>query len=254
MEESLRIALAADEPEHACRAYVNLILYDLQLLRLGDARRLLTEGIEFAERSDFVMFSRYLQVALGERCISRPPSGTRSCRPRRTRSTAPRRCDARAVTLIGRTRLRRGEPGAVETLREAWRIALPLRECQWIGPAAAALAEAAMLGGDAGAAVAELTQAYELSRRFGTVAIRAELAYWLGRAGRPVGGGGLDHPYALLADGRWREAAEVWRAAGCRYEYAAALAESPEQPSSWPLSPCSTGWGQSRWPGWSGRA
>lgn len=65
MEESLRVALAADEPEHACRAYINLILYYLELPHLGDARRLLPEGIEFAERSDFVRFSRYLQVALG---------------------------------------------------------------------------------------------------------------------------------------------------------------------------------------------
>jgi DNA-binding CsgD family transcriptional regulator len=132
------------------------------------------------------------------------------------------------LTLIGRTRLRRGEPGAAETLREAWRIAVPLRECQWIGPAVAALAEAAALDGDTSTATTELAEAYELARRFGTVAIQAELAYWLGRAGHPVGGQGLRHPYALLADGRWREAAEEWRAAGCRYEHAAALAESPE--------------------------
>jgi DNA-binding CsgD family transcriptional regulator len=84
-----------------------------------------------------------------------------------------------------------------------------------------------MLDGDASTATAELTEAYELARRFGTVAVQAELAYRLGRAGRPVGGQGLNHPYALLADGRWQEAAKVWRAAGCRYEYAAALAESP---------------------------
>ncbi|TMR25757.1 LuxR family transcriptional regulator [Nonomuraea zeae] len=227
MEESLRVALAADEPEHACRAYMNLILYDLELLRLGDARTLLAEGIEFAERSDFVMFSRYLQVALGALHFATAdwdqvvPAAAYALD-----SSPPVRCAA--VTLIGRTRLRRGEPGAMETLREAWRIAVPLRECQWIGPAAAALGEAAMLAGDAGAAVAELTEAYELAVRFGTIAIRSELAYWLGRAGRPVGGSGLRHPYALLADGRWREAAEEWRAAGCRYEYAAALAESPE--------------------------
>jgi DNA-binding CsgD family transcriptional regulator len=73
-----------------------------------------------------------------------------------------------------------------------------------------------------------LTEAYELAHRLGSVAARAELAYWMGRAGRPVGGNGLRHPYALLADGRWHEAADAWRAAGCRYEYAAALAESPE--------------------------
>jgi DNA-binding CsgD family transcriptional regulator len=133
-----------------------------------------------------------------------------------------------ALTLIGRTRLRRGEPDAVATLREAWQTARRLRDSQWVGPVAAALAEAAALDGDASAATAELTEAYEQAHRFGTVAVRAELAYWLGRAGRPVGGLGLDHPYALLADGRWREAAEVWRAAGWRYEYAIALAESPD--------------------------
>ncbi|GAA3588755.1 AAA family ATPase [Nonomuraea rosea] len=237
MEESLRTALDADEPEHACRAYVNLILHDLEALRLDDARRRLPEGIEFAERSDFVMFSRYLQVALGTLHFAAAdwdqvvPAAAYALD-----SSPPVRCAA--LTVIGRAQLRRGEHGAVDTLREAWRTAVPLGECQWMGPAAVGLAEAAMLDGDAGAAVAELTEAYELARRFGTAAVRAELAYWLTRAGRPVGGDGLDqlladgdgriHPYALLARGRWREAAETWRAAGCRYEHAAALAESPE--------------------------
>jgi len=140
-------------------------------------------------------------------------------------SSPPLRCAA--LTLIGRTRLRRGQPGALATLREAWSIAGRLRDSQWTGPVAAALAEAATLTGDAGAVLAELTRAYELARRFGTVAIQAELAFWLGRAGRPVPVEGLSHPYALLVDGRWPEAAEAWRVAGCRYEYAAALAESP---------------------------
>jgi DNA-binding NarL/FixJ family response regulator len=49
----------------------------------------------------------------------------------------------------------------------------------------------------------------------------------MGRVGQPVGGEGLAHPYALLADGHWHEAAELWAAAGYRYEHAAALAESP---------------------------
>jgi DNA-binding NarL/FixJ family response regulator len=71
-----------------------------------------------------------------------------------------------------------------------------------------------------------LVPAYQLARRFGTVAVQAELAYWIGRAGRPIPVEGRRHPYALLAGGRWPEAAEAWRRAGCRYEYAAALAES----------------------------
>ena len=227
VEESLRVALAADEPEHACRAYVNLSLHNLELLRLDDARRVLADGIEFAERSEFVMFYRYLQVALGAlHFASADWDEVEPAAAYALDASPPVRCSA--LTVIGRARLRRGRPGAVRMLREAWKIAVPLRECQWIGPAAVALGEAATLDGDAGAAVAELTEAYELARRFGTVFIQAELAYWLGRAGHPVGGRGLRHPYGLLADGRWREAAEVWRAAGCRYEHAAALAESPE--------------------------
>jgi DNA-binding CsgD family transcriptional regulator len=227
LEESLGIALAADEPEHACRAYVNLIWNLLDFLRLDDAGRRLAEGIEFAERSEFLMFSAYLQS--GSAALHFATADWAEVVPAAAFAldgAPPVRCFA--LTLIGRTRLRRGEPGAVETLREAWRIATSLRESQRVGPAAAALAEAAAFGGDARAAVNELTEAYELARQFGSVPEQAELAYWLGRAGLPVGGNGLDHPYALLADGRWQEAAEVWRAAGCRYEYAAALAESPE--------------------------
>jgi DNA-binding CsgD family transcriptional regulator/tetratricopeptide (TPR) repeat protein len=227
MRESLRVALAADEPEHACRAYLNLIERDLELLRLDDARRHLTEAIDFAERGEFTTYFRVLQTALGKLHFATAdwdqvvPAAAHALD-----GSPPLRCGA--LTVIGRTRARRGEPGAVEMLREAWQLAVRMRECQWIEPAASALAEAAVLEGDAGAALAELTEAYELASQFGTVAERAELAYWLGRAGHAVGGQGLDHPYAMLADGRWRAAAEVWRSAGCRYEHAAALAESPE--------------------------
>jgi ATP/maltotriose-dependent transcriptional regulator MalT len=39
---------------------------------------------------------------------------------------------------------------------------------------------------------------------------------------------GGDHPYAIQLAGRWQEAAAAWKAAGCPYEQAAALAESPQ--------------------------
>src|SRR5262245_286796 len=217
LEESLRVALAGNEPEHACRAYVNLIWLHLAQLRLDDARRCIAEGIEHAERSEFLMFSRYLQAAQGALHFATADwDGVEPAAVYALAGAPPVRCTA--LTVVGRTRLRRGEPDAIPTLREAWRVAIQLRDCQWVGPAAAALAEAAMLGGDARAAMAELSDASELAHRFGTVHVRAELAYWTGRAGRPVGGSGLHHPYALLADGRWQEAAEVWRVAGCRYE------------------------------------
>jgi DNA-binding CsgD family transcriptional regulator/tetratricopeptide (TPR) repeat protein len=227
LTESLTVALDANEPEHACRAYVNLVQCYMDQLRLHDARRRLVEGIEFAERSEFLTFHRLLHVRLG--AVHFATAEWDEVEPAAAHaldSSPPLRCAA--LTLIGRARLRRGQPDAVETLREAWAIASRLRDSQWTGPVAAALAEAATLDGFAGAALAALTPAYELAGRFGTVAIQAELAYWLSRAGRPVPVEGLRHPYALLADGRWPEAAEAWRLAGCRYEYAAALAESSD--------------------------
>jgi DNA-binding CsgD family transcriptional regulator len=68
---------------------------------------------------------------------------------------------------------------------------------------------------------------YAEARRLGERAYQAELGYWLTKAGQPAETA-FDHPYALQAAGRWREAAAAWKAAGYPYEHAAALAESPE--------------------------
>jgi DNA-binding NarL/FixJ family response regulator len=51
---------------------------------------------------------------------------------------------------------------------------------------------------------------------------------WHVRAGGRLDPRDTDHPYGMLAAGRWREAAAVWEAAGNPYEQAAALADSPE--------------------------
>jgi DNA-binding CsgD family transcriptional regulator len=96
------------------------------------------------------------------------------------------------------------------------------------GPAAATRAEAAWLhGGDSGA-VAALEKTYAEACRLGVAPIRDELAFWMTRFGRPIRPDPPEHPYGLHATGRWREAAAAWQAAGCPYEYAAALAESPD--------------------------
>jgi DNA-binding CsgD family transcriptional regulator len=79
-----------------------------------------------------------------------------------------------------------------------------------------------------GSAAAAVATAYEQVRRLGTQAQAAELGYWLRACGVAVPVDESDHPYALQATGRWREAAQRWQRTGCRYEYASALAQSPE--------------------------
>jgi DNA-binding CsgD family transcriptional regulator len=100
-------------------------------------------------------------------------------------------------------------------------------ELQRLGPAAAARAEDAWLRGDHARVRDIAIPVYQEARRLGDRVNQAELGYWLAKAGQPTETAS-DHPYALQAAGRWREAAAVWEAAGCRYEHAAALAESPE--------------------------
>jgi DNA-binding CsgD family transcriptional regulator len=132
-----------------------------------------------------------------------------------------------ALIVIGRVRARRGQDSGAALLSEAWEIARQLDEAQRIGPAASALAEAAWLRGDTSMVRSLLEPVYEDMRRFGSPALAAELGYWMRTAGLSVTMDESNHPYALQAGGKWREAADLWQRAGCPYEYAAALAQSP---------------------------
>jgi len=137
----------------------------------------------------------------------------------------PTRCTA--LLLLGRVAVRRGQPEAAGLLEAAWELAVAVNELQRTGPVAAGLAEAAWLDGDH-AGVREIAgPVYDEAVRLGDTVHQAELGYWLTKAGRPAEAGG-DHPYAVQAAGRWREAAAAWEAAGSPYERAAALAESPD--------------------------
>lgn len=226
--ESLEVALAGGEIEHACRSYVNIIWQDMENLQLDTARTLLADGIRLAERAEVLVYAHYFQFmrgllmfALGEW------DGVVAAASQALDSVKPFRCGA--LVLIGRLQARRGEPGAIDLLNEAWDLAQEIGECQRIGPAAAALADAAWLAGDPAAALPQVRTAYDLALRCGTVPVRAELAYWLGVAsGSPVDVEG-DHPYALLAKGQWREAAQRWREAGSAYEAALAMTHGTDE-------------------------
>jgi tetratricopeptide (TPR) repeat protein len=65
IKESLRVALAAGEVEHACRAYANLIWHLVQESRFAEAETYLAAGIELADRADHQMAHTYLHAELG---------------------------------------------------------------------------------------------------------------------------------------------------------------------------------------------
>ncbi|MGQ4386910.1 ATP-binding protein [Streptomyces sp. SAS_270] len=227
VEESLKVALAAGEVEHACRAYANIIWTLLERLEYTEADRFLAPAVELADRAEHLGFLSYLNVEMAMRRLAAADwEDAERYAEAGAHDFVPARCPA--LTVLARVRVRRGRSGGDELLAQAWEIAVRSRELQRTAPVAGARAEAAWLRGDHLAVTEAAGPVYAEARRLAAVPARAELGYWLAKAGHPVPADDSQHPYALQAAGHWREAAHAWKAAGCPYEHAAALAESPD--------------------------
>lgn len=224
--EALRVALEAGDVEDACRAYTNMVWQLLKHFRLDEIENYLTPGIEFAEKAEFLGFLSYMNLmrARLEFARGRWDEAVRLAEPGLDAHMPTR---SMSLMVLGHIAARRGEPDAASLLEPAWELAVKVNELQRTGPVAAARAEAAWLQGDHAGVRDVAGPVYQEAVRLGDDICEAELGYWLTKAGQRVRPGG-DHAYALQAAGRWREAAAFWEAAGCPYEHAAALAESPD--------------------------
>jgi ATP/maltotriose-dependent transcriptional regulator MalT len=243
LAEALRVALDAGDVEDACRAYGNRVWNLLDWFRLDEAERSLQESIKLGEEAEFLGFLSYFYMERARLEFARGRwDETVRLAEQGLDAAMPTKCTA--LTLLGRVRARRGEPGAASLLGSAWDLAVRVDEMQRKGPVAAGRAEDAWLRGDHAALRDLVTPVHAEAVQLGDLLHQAELSYWLAKAahqpGGPGGGqhhpapgddnlpAGGQHPYALLVSGRWQEAAAAWAAAGCRYEHAAALAESQE--------------------------
>jgi DNA-binding CsgD family transcriptional regulator len=230
LDESLRVALDANEVEHASRAYVNLTWHLLDELRVDEALSLLEDGIELAEDAEFVAFLRYLRMTRGIAALARGDwDDAETFAEWGLDAADPTRCAA--LTVLGRSRARRGDSRALDALEEAFVIAQRLEEAQRLAPVCAALLEAAWLRGGPGSPgltemAARVLPWYDEIYQHATRNMAADVGYWLRVAGLDVPIVEIDRPYAHLAHGRWREAASGWERAGCPYEQALALATS----------------------------
>jgi DNA-binding CsgD family transcriptional regulator/tetratricopeptide (TPR) repeat protein len=227
LEESLAIALGSREFEHASRAYVVIAWHMIEDLRIDEAGALLAEAIEIADEAEMVGFVRYMHVVAGMVNLLRGSWGEAEREVAWAEPNQPiMQCPA--LFVLGRIRIRRGDEGGPALLARSWDLARRLGEPQRLGPSASALLEAAWLRGeDMSTVAATVAPAYDEVLRFGSRSLAGELGYWMTLAGA-AGPVESDHPYALLAAGRWREAAELWRQAGCPYERASALAHSDD--------------------------
>jgi DNA-binding CsgD family transcriptional regulator len=135
-----------------------------------------------------------------------------------------------ALVALGRIRARRGDPGAMDVLDEALELSRPGGHLQRLGHVHAARAEAMWIIGDVERSADEARAAYELALEKRHLWFAGELAYWQHRAGV------LDRwpdwvaePWRLQLAGSLEAAADAWRARGCPYEAARALAELDDE-------------------------
>ena len=151
-----------------------------------------------------------------------------------------------SLVVLGLVRARRGDPEVWPLLDEAWALAEPTAELQRLGPVAAARAEAAWLVGDRDLVDNATSAPLALALERPTPWLVGELAVWRRRNSLESDGpidavvplvlplAGVAErdavgPFALQLAGHPRRAAEVWRAIGCPYEAALALADVDEE-------------------------
>jgi DNA-binding CsgD family transcriptional regulator/tetratricopeptide (TPR) repeat protein len=241
LERSLALALADGLEEHAARAYTNLACSALNLRDYPLASRNLDEGVRYCTERDLDTWRLYMLVAQARADFEqgRWTQATRTVDSvlRDPRTAPVNRIEALAV--LGRVRALRGDPGVWPPLDEALALATVTAELQRLGPVAVARAEAAWLEGDPAAARGVVEEALDLAERMAGQNwpwVAGELAFWLWRLGGPdrlpTSGlpDGVAEPFALQMAGAWDAAAACWRALGCPYEAAAALADSDQEP------------------------
>jgi DNA-binding CsgD family transcriptional regulator/tetratricopeptide (TPR) repeat protein len=135
-----------------------------------------------------------------------------------------------AMTVLGLIAARRGDPEQSEMLEQERARAQPTGEPDRIGPNAAARAEAAWLAGESARVQPATDAALALALERRAPWLVGELACWRWRAGGRdrLPAGTAAEPYALSISGAWAAASERWRALGCPYEAALALADSDD--------------------------
>jgi DNA-binding CsgD family transcriptional regulator len=228
LERALAQALGANENRLASQVFANLGAGCVDAFRLADAEAWLRKGIDFCAERDLdatrlyqtawlahalLLQGRWDETAAAAHAVIAEPKATVIAR-------------ISALVALGRLRARRGDPGVWSALDEARDLAAG----SGAGRFHVARVEAAWLEGRDGdaAKIAAANLALAVSKR--QVTLAAQLSLWcrLGGAAMPIPEFCAEHPFALEAAGRWRDAAVAWRALGCLFETGRALSQGDE--------------------------
>jgi DNA-binding CsgD family transcriptional regulator/tetratricopeptide (TPR) repeat protein len=242
MTQSLDLALATDEHEHAARAYTNMGATMTRVRRYAEAERHLRTGISYCRDRDLDSWRLYMTAWLARALAEQGEYAAADAQlaevqRHRQLSTPTRIC---ALVVAGPLAARRGTD-AVAALDEAMALAAGTGEVQRLAPVAAARAEAAWLDDRWAEAAAEVDRVWPTVVAHPDPWDAGELRWWRtlaggtkpdgGPTGGPGGGpegGPAAEPFALMLAGEHRAAADRWQELGCPLWAAYSLAFSEQ--------------------------
>jgi DNA-binding CsgD family transcriptional regulator/tetratricopeptide (TPR) repeat protein len=230
--EAIRISEREGILRGVLSAYGNLGSAFGEMYRFADAEPYLEAGTRFANERD--VDGSYLEAwtALVHVHRGRWPEAERIAIPLARHPHLPAISRIMALLALGRLKSRRGDADAWDVLDEALQVAAPTATLQRVGPVRAARAEAAWLAGDLERSGREAAAAFDLAARHRHPWHIGELGWWMVQAGLSAPDTSLAaEPWRHQLAGRWREAAEAWRARACPYEAARAVlvGDDPEK-------------------------
>ena len=232
LQQSLEVSLRGGFQEHVARAYTNLFSFSLNHRDYVTADTNLEAGLAYCDEHDLDAWGRYMRAFRARARFEQAAYGDAASEAEDLLNQPQLPVAARLPALIAlaRVRIRRGDDGVEEPLAEAYALAMATREGQRICPVTAACAEYAWLRGDLAAAAREAKIGLDVALRGEDECRRGELVFWAWRSGAirkipcPIA-----EPFRLHVEGDFVGAAKAWAAIGCRYEEAAALADSPDE-------------------------
>jgi DNA-binding CsgD family transcriptional regulator len=229
MEESLALALEHGFHEQAARAYTNYAEYAVVFKDFALAERILAEGIAFDTNHDLDSWTHYL---VGRQAQLRMEQG----RLREAETIARGVMSLERLTLVmhlpalivlGRVRVRLGEPDGPTLLQRALREGLATGEPQRIAPVRLALTEAAWLSEDVGACHEQLSELAAMTLANFDPWELGEIAVWWRRSGMarafPTSTERVPPPRSTELQGDPLTAAAEWSRLGLPYEAGLAL-------------------------------
>jgi DNA-binding CsgD family transcriptional regulator/tetratricopeptide (TPR) repeat protein len=235
LDQSLDIALADGLDEHAARAYMNIGALQAAKRELADAERTLETGIAYCVERDLDSSSLLMQGWLAGVVLERgrPDAAVRLAGDvlRRPHLSVVSRIPA--LLAMGCAAVRRGGPEVRELLEEIHTLAEGTAEPQRLLPEALLRAEAAWTEGRTDEIVALTEEVWKRCAGAWEPWILAELAWW-----RRLGGADdqltfeVPEPFALMREGRVREASDAWAAMERPFWAALALASGERTDTS----------------------